>query len=187
VSAPVNSPDIPNDVICISENLCDPRDDSCVENCAYLYPEECFNAQTADAVDASVLAINPPNCELPNFVGSNSDCDISKDFSNNNCRYASVDEDRILEDVDDYEELDIAIQLVFGDKASVGFVCSITESNVTDSRPLPGRCCLDAPYSKTNESLWGQPVRTEALSVHVRPYFLHLNQNFLPLFTVCLQ
>jgi len=56
--------------------------------------------------------------------------------------------------VSDFEPLDKGIELVFGDKASVGLICSFADS-LQEGKGIPGRCCLDAPYQTS--APWGQP------------------------------
>ena len=56
------------------------------------------------------------------------------------------------------DSLDISIALVFGDKTTIGQVCSFAKgltSNIVSS--IPGFCCLDAPYESKVEE-WGQQV-----------------------------
>lgn len=59
---------------------------------------------------------------------------------------------------------DVALELIFGEKPSVGKICGITESVIDEtSDSIPGTCCLDSPAQSDNEdmgSVWGQPVRT---------------------------
>jgi hypothetical protein len=62
---------------------------------------------------------------------------------------------------------DDAMEMVFGPKTSVGFLCGVKEAvkdtlrNVT----IPGYCCLDSPYD--SEKSWGKSV-----SVWLRRRFL---------------
>ena len=58
---------------------------------------------------------------------------------------------------EDFSRIDTAIELVFGERSSVGFICSIANSVVDDNLNLPGRCCLDAPYQNL-DNFWGTPV-----------------------------
>ena len=57
----------------------------------------------------------------------------------------------------DLTSLDISIALIFGNKTTIGQVCSfangLREGTVDD---VPGFCCLDAPYESTE---WGEKVR----------------------------
>ena len=57
----------------------------------------------------------------------------------------------------DLTSLDTSIALIFGNKTTIGQVCSfangLREGTVDD---VPGFCCLDAPYESTE---WGEKVR----------------------------
>ena len=57
----------------------------------------------------------------------------------------------------DINSLDNSIALIFGNKTTIGQVCSfvkgLKERTVVD---VPGFCCLDAPYSSSD---WGEKVR----------------------------
>jgi hypothetical protein len=57
----------------------------------------------------------------------------------------------------DITSLDTSIALIFGNKTTIGQVCSfakgLKERTVFD---VPGFCCLDAPYSSSD---WGEKVR----------------------------
>lgn len=155
----MNSTDLPSFVNCTFADLCEDDETNCVEYCQYLRPDidECTqNAEVADAAIEAVMNVDPPSCSLPNFkTDPIFDCqNPSKD--NPVCLYAEVIEEAILLGAD-FAKIDTAIELIFGESASVGFVCSIAES-VADGKQIPGRCCLDAPYSKQNETTWGQPV-----------------------------
>jgi hypothetical protein len=58
------------------------------------------------------------------------------------------------------DSFDIPIALVFGNKTTIGQVCSfakgLTSSTVSS---IPGFCCLDAPYQSKAEE-WGEKVRS---------------------------
>ena len=58
-----------------------------------------------------------------------------------------------LFNVEDFEPLDTALEFVFGEKASVGLICSFADS-LQEGKGIPGRCCLDAPYQTS--APWGQ-------------------------------
>jgi hypothetical protein len=59
-----------------------------------------------------------------------------------------------------YNAITRGIELVFGDKPSVGFICSVKEAVIIYGKDLPGYCCLDAPY-QLNISNWGNAVSVE--------------------------
>ena len=59
--------------------------------------------------------------------------------------------------------LDDSIALVFGNKTTIGSVCSYSralEEELVDN--IPGFCCLDAPYESNN---WGETVSKRILSI----------------------
>ena len=68
--------------------------------------------------------------------------------------------------VSDFEPLDKGIELVFGDKASVGLICSFADS-LQEGKGIPGRCCLDAPYQTS--APWGQPYSCDDQCVNDGP------------------
>ncbi len=54
--------------------------------------------------------------------------------------------------------LDSSIALVFGNKTTVGQVCSFAKGLASNTvTKLPGFCCLDAPYQSNMEE-WGEKV-----------------------------
>ena len=58
------------------------------------------------------------------------------------------------------DSFDIPIALVFGNKTTIGQVCSFAKgltSTIVSS--IPGFCCLDAPYQSKAEE-WGEKVRS---------------------------
>jgi hypothetical protein len=69
-------------------------------------------------------------------------------------------------------EFDNAMELVFGTKTSVGFLCGVKEAvkdafnDPLKNVAIPGYCCLDSPYD-SEESWWGKSV-----SVWLRRRFL---------------
>ena len=79
----------------------------------------------------------------------------------------------------DRSSLDTSIALIFGNKTTIGQVCSYTrglEDGTVDD--LPGFCCLDAPYQTKPE--WGEKVRlSEMNSTHSIPSLL-FNSNAMP-------
>ena len=59
--------------------------------------------------------------------------------------------------------LDDSIALVFGNKTTIGSVCSYSkalEEELVDN--IPGFCCLDAPYESNN---WGETVSRRIFSI----------------------
>ena len=84
--------------------------------------------------------------------------------------YATVLPDDSIIPEDYFSTIDNAIELVFGERASVGFVCSLSESVANDGKTLPGYCCLDAPYSTTNVDAWGQPVSAYMMTMRVEQH-----------------
>ena len=126
-----------------------------------MVPEtSCFDAQIADSALEAIMQATLAQCPIPNSIKTQNNvvaCDRDTGWEIPGCLVAQIDESAILPAAN-FEKLDTAIELVFGEGASVGFVCSIADS-FADGKPLPGRCCLDAPYSKANETTWGQPVR----------------------------
>ena len=69
------------------------------------------------------------------------------------------------------EKFDNAMEMVFGDKTSVGYLCGVKEA-VTDparNATIPGYCCLDSP---TDSLPWGKSV-----SVWLRRRFLIAELN----------
>ena len=78
----------------------------------------------------------------------------------------------------DRSSLDTSIALIFGNKTTIGQVCSYArglegiaqQTNTVNS--LPGFCCLDAPYES---QIWGEKVRRSAwLQIAFRS-LLHLS------------
>jgi hypothetical protein len=62
-----------------------------------------------------------------------------------------------------YNNITRGFDLVFGERASVGFLCGVKEKALVKTygkTPLPGYCCLDAPY-QLNNSNWGSAVSLE--------------------------
>ena len=60
----------------------------------------------------------------------------------------------------DMDSFDTSIALVFGNKTTIGQVCSFAKgltSTIVSS--IPGFCCLDAPYQSKAEE-WGEKVRS---------------------------
>jgi hypothetical protein len=167
-TAPFNATNLPGGVTCSSTlgSQCDANSADCLEHCVYLVAEtSCFDAQIADAALEAILQVDLQQCSIPNQIEvlttTTREVPCNADTFNpdpaNECLVATLDEDNVLPNAN-FDKLDTAIQLVFGEGASVGFVCSIAESVANDDKPLPGRCCLDAPYSKTDPDTWGQPV-----------------------------
>lgn len=68
-----------------------------------------------------------------------------------------------------YNAITRGVELVFGDKPSVGFICSIKEAVIKDGKSLPGSCCLDAPF-QLDGSNWGNAVSVEIGSDSQRSY-----------------
>ena len=62
-----------------------------------------------------------------------------------------------IRDCDQFAPLQTALELVFGSHTSPGFICGIKDAVVNDGVPMPGTCCLDAPYELDGKN-WGQPV-----------------------------
>ena len=61
--------------------------------------------------------------------------------------------------------LDDSIALVFGNKTTIGSVCSYSralEEELVDN--IPGFCCLDAPYESNN---WGEIVSTSPVNRYI--------------------
>ena len=53
---------------------------------------------------------------------------------------------------------DVAIALVFGNKTTIGQVCSFAKGLASNTETnIPGFCCLDAPYQSKIEE-WGEKV-----------------------------
>ena len=50
-----------------------------------------------------------------------------------------------------------SLELVFGVKASPGFICGVKDAVIGKGKTLPGYCCLDAPY-QLDGSAWGHEV-----------------------------
>ena len=55
------------------------------------------------------------------------------------------------------EPIGRSLELVFVFSASPGYICGIKEAVVDDGKPLPGYCCLDAPFQLDGE-YWGHQV-----------------------------
>ena len=54
--------------------------------------------------------------------------------------------------------LDASIALVFGNKTTIGQVCSFAKGLASKTvTTIPGFCCLDAPYQSKIDS-WGEKV-----------------------------
>jgi hypothetical protein len=122
----------------------------------YCYSLELFTGFPACYTATSHTIYTPPRCigwyEDDQITLGNPDCTQSR----KGCEYAKVEGTSNVFAGGDFEELDTAIELVFGEKASVGFICSIAESVAGDNKTLPGRCCLSAPFQ--TDDPWGQPV-----------------------------
>ena len=60
-----------------------------------------------------------------------------------------------------YEPIDTSLELVFGSKPSIGFICGIKDAvrqySKNDGKALPGHCCLDAPF-QLDDQHWGYEV-----------------------------
>eukprot|EP00977_Amphora_coffeiformis_P013338 scaffold3471_cov175-Amphora_coffeaeformis.AAC.12 len=59
-----------------------------------------------------------------------------------------------------FEQFTKGLELVFGDKPSLGFICGIKEAVREDGATLPGLCCIDAPY-QLDEDYWGSEYQCE--------------------------
>ncbi|KAL3784268.1 hypothetical protein ACHAW5_005992, partial [Stephanodiscus triporus] len=77
----------------------------------------------------------------------------------------------------DINSLDTSIALIFGNKTTIGQVCSfvkgLKEKTVED---VPGFCCLDAPYSSSD---WGEKVRYRHLKLWALLRTKSLTDNLL--------
>jgi len=82
-----------------------------------------------------------------------------------------VNLDQIKEKIIDYHEditeqclanffdaISTGLKLVFGENASPGHICGIKDAIKEDKRPVPGTCCLDAPFELDGDN-WGHKVR----------------------------
>jgi len=49
------------------------------------------------------------------------------------------------------------IELVYGDRASPGYICGVKDAIKRGSGDMPGRCCLDAPFELEGDE-WGLKV-----------------------------
>ncbi|CAB9531623.1 expressed unknown protein (Partial), partial [Seminavis robusta] len=78
---------------------------------------------------------------------------------------------------DEYKKVQHGFNMVFGDKASVGFLCGIKEV-VAEKGPkkFPGTCCLDTPYEGTGDN-WGREHSCSATCKHPGPFFGGLNEH----------
>lgn len=57
-----------------------------------------------------------------------------------------------------FEAVQHGQQLVLGETSSApGFVCGIANAVVDEDKPVPGTCCLDAPY-ELSDADWGLSV-----------------------------
>ena len=60
-----------------------------------------------------------------------------------------------------YKPIDTSLELVFGSKPSIGFICGIKDAvrqySKNDGKALPGHCCLDAPFQLDGQH-WGYEV-----------------------------
>ena len=60
----------------------------------------------------------------------------------------------------DMDSFDTSIALIFGNKTTIGQVCSFAKGlTSTIVSIIPGFCCLDAPYQSKAEE-WGEKVRS---------------------------
>jgi hypothetical protein len=74
------------------------------------------------------------------------------------CPYYAIPEgENLFNAFTDPATITKALELVFGDKPSVGFICGIKEAVVNGNEAMPGYCCLDAPY-QLDEDQWGREV-----------------------------
>ena len=70
-----------------------------------------------------------------------------------------------IEDCDRFGPIQKALELVFGEKTSPGFICGIKEAVVNEGVAMPGTCCLDAPYELDGDH-WGQRKSTLNSALH---------------------
>jgi len=70
-----------------------------------------------------------------------------------------------MSECDQFGPIQKALQLVFGANTSPGFICGVKDAVVYDRIPMPGSCCLDAPYELDGDS-WGQPVSSDYTAPH---------------------
>ncbi|CAB9521592.1 expressed unknown protein [Seminavis robusta] len=69
--------------------------------------------------------------------------------------------EKAIKECDRFGPVQTALDLVFGSQTSPGFICGIKDAIVNDGVPMPGSCCLDAPYELDGD-LWGQPYDCES-------------------------
>lgn len=69
-----------------------------------------------------------------------------------------------------FQPVDTALELVFGEKPSPGFICGIKDRVVHDGKPLPGTCCLDAAYQLYDDH-WGKSYDCSLECQNPGPYF----------------
>ena len=58
-----------------------------------------------------------------------------------------------------FGQLQVALELVFGEDTNPGYICGVEDSVVNDGGSMPGYCCLDAPYELGGGD-WGYEVRS---------------------------
>lgn len=69
-----------------------------------------------------------------------------------------------------FEPISKGLELVFGGKPSVGFICGVRDAIVDDGKQIPGTCCLDAPFQLDGDN-WGNEYKCSFECKRVGPYF----------------
>jgi hypothetical protein len=117
-------------------------------------------------VTSEIEGIANPECGCNSqstwqWEDSNTTPQCVKDFeglSGGTCPYYEIPEgENLFNGFTDLATVTTALELVFGDKPSIGFICGIKEAVVNDNEAMPGYCCLDAPYQLDGDQ-WGREV-----------------------------
>ena len=73
--------------------------------------------------------------------------------------------------------LDASIALVFGNKTTIGQVCSFAKGLASKTvTTIPGFCCLDAPYQSKIEE-WGEKVSSWDARMKKEDWYCDISQN----------
>ncbi|CAB9517870.1 expressed unknown protein [Seminavis robusta] len=71
---------------------------------------------------------------------------------------------------------DDGLSLVFGGKPSPGYICGIKEAVVNQNKPMPGRCCLDAPF-QLQDNDWGHAYDCSIECTRFGPLFAGMSNE----------
>jgi hypothetical protein len=131
-------------------------------SCSWKFDANEAKLDRTDGLSDISVAAAFPQCDLEDSgqcycIDEDDDC-YEKDEKKRKLVGEACERECILERREDYYNvITTGLELVFGKRPSVGFICGLKEAVVRDGKKLPGYCCLDAPYQLNNLD-WGNAV-----------------------------